>query len=84
MNPFGLRQGWVLPAVLFTLGASVVIALLIWALFGFSGWGLEPHMVVAVLFGSLLTVALTVGLTILMIHSNRSGHDDAAGGPGQG
>lgn len=72
---------WVLRTAAWSAGALAVIALAIWALFGFSGWGFEPHMIVAVLLGSALTVALTVGLTLLMIHSNRSGHDDAASGP---
>jgi hypothetical protein len=72
---------WVLRTAAWSAAALVVIALAIWALFGFSGWGLEPHMIAAVLLGSALTVALTVGLTLLMIYSNRSGHDDAANDP---
>lgn len=64
------------------LGVSVLViaaaAIGLWAATGFDTWNLSLEGVIALVVGSLLTAALTVGLMALVFYSNRSGHDEAA------
>jgi hypothetical protein len=59
-----------------TCVAAIALVLgLIWVGGGFSGYGADRSMVLAVVLGILFTSLLGVGLMALVFYSNRSGRD---------
>jgi hypothetical protein len=63
------------------LAGIAVVMLLIWLGGGFSGYGPDRSIGVAIALGVLCTSLLGVGLMGLMFHSDRSGRDADVGGP---
>ena len=61
-------------ALLSTAGIVAGLAVL-WALTGFSSFGLDSDDLSFLLPGVVLTILLTVALMAAMVHSNRSGSD---------
>jgi hypothetical protein len=64
--------------ILAILSGAALCALLAYILLGapVSGWRLGLHGWIALSLGSVLSVALAVGLMALMFHSSRRGYDD--------
>mgnify|MGYP001602641067 FL=1 len=68
------RWGWTF--VLCCLGAVGFVYLGLWAFGAFSGSGLGTNGVVALILGTIISLALGVGLAALTFYSDRSGQDD--------
>lgn len=57
------------------LGVTVLLLLVAWALGAFVG--LSGHGVAALILGTVLSMALGIGLMVAVFASSRTGHDDA-------
>jgi hypothetical protein len=60
---------------LFSMGGIVAGLLALWALTGFSSFGLDRDDLSFLLPGVVMTILLTVGLMAAMVYSDRSGTD---------
>jgi hypothetical protein len=58
-----------------TAGGIVAGLLVLWALTGFSSFGLDSDDLSFLVPGVVLTILLTVALMAAMVYSNRSGSD---------
>jgi hypothetical protein len=61
---------------LLTTGGIFAGLLVLWAITGFSSFGLNSDDLSFLLPGVVMTVLLTVALMAAMVHSNRSGSDE--------
>jgi hypothetical protein len=60
---------------LFSMAGIIGGLFVVWALTGFSSFGLDRDDLSFLLPGVVMTVLLTVALMAAMVHSNRSGSD---------
>lgn len=70
-----MTRAVVLKILLGSLGVAVLLLLVAWALGAFVG--LSGHGVAALILGTVLSMALGIGLMVAVFASSRSGHDDA-------
>lgn len=70
-----MTRAVVLKILLGSLGVAVLLPLVAWALGAFVG--LSGHGVATLILGTVLSMALGIGLMVAVFASSRSGHDDA-------
>lgn len=66
---------WLIAFGASSFGAVFAILLILWAIDGFHGLGIDTAGTVAVIFGALFTSALGVALMALIFYSDRTNAD---------
>ena len=66
---------WLITFGAASFGTVFIILLILWAMAGFDGLGLDTAGTVAIVFGALFTSALGVALMALIFYSDRSNAD---------
>lgn len=74
---------WFFLFVAMALGGIALVLLVLWAVNGFNGLGLDTAGTVALVFGILVTSLLGVGLMALVFYSDRSNTDEEVYHAGQ-
>jgi hypothetical protein len=69
-------MNWVVRFSLISVAGIIGASFIIWALTGFSKFGLDPDDFEFLALGSIFTCLVAVGLMAAIFYSNRSGADD--------
>jgi hypothetical protein len=69
---------WMVRFFVLSMGGILGVSFILWALTGFSSFGLESDDLAFLVPGAIFTCALAVALMAAMFYSDRSGKDEAA------